>query len=51
MALGNHKIDQLEHLSHIASIINKDSGRSKDVKNKMAKAQVVFSTVGKCLEE
>ena len=42
MTLGNENIDQVDSFTYLGSIINKDGWSSEDVKNRIAKAQVVF---------
>ena len=51
VTLGNEKIDQVGSFSYLGSIISKDGGSSEDVKSRIAKAQGVFFTVKKSLEE
>ena len=43
VALGNEKIDQVDRITYLGSIISKDSGSNEDVKRRIAKAQGVFS--------
>jgi hypothetical protein len=47
VTLGNKKIDQLDSLTYLGSIISKDSGISEDVTNRIAKAKDVFSHLKK----
>ena len=47
MTFGNEKIDQVESLTYLGSIISKDGGGSQDVKSRIAKAHDVFSQVKK----
>ena len=49
--LANEKIDQVGSFSYLGSIIFKDGGSSEDVKSRIAKAQDVFFTVKRSLEE
>ena len=51
VTLGNEKIDQVGSFTYLGSIISKDGGSSEDVKSRIAKAQGVFFTVKKSLEE
>ena len=45
--LGNEKIDQVGSFAYLGSIISKDGESSEDVKNRMAKAQGIFSQLKK----
>jgi hypothetical protein len=40
---GNKKIDQVDRLNYLCSIISKDGGCNEDVKSRTAKAHGVFS--------
>ena len=51
VTLGNEKIDQVGNFTYLGSIISKDGGCSEDVKRRIAKAQGVFFTAKKSLEE
>ena len=51
VTFGNEKIDQVESLTYLGSIISKDDGCSEDVKSRIAKAHDVFFTGEKSLEE
>jgi hypothetical protein len=51
VTLGNETIDQVDIFTYLGSIISKDAGSSEDVKNRIAKAQGVFSQLKKSLEE
>ena len=42
VTLGNEKIDRLDSLTYLGSIISKDVGRSEDVKSRIDKDQSVF---------
>ena len=46
--LGNEKIDQMDRLTYLGSIISTNYGCIKDVKSKIDKAQIVFSLLKKC---
>ena len=45
--LGNDKINQVDSLTYIVSIMSKDAGSSENVKNRIAKAQGVSSQLKK----
>ena len=47
VTLGNEKIEQVGSFSYLGSIISKDGGSSEDVKNRIARAQGVFSQLKK----
>ena len=47
MTQGNETIDQVYSMTFLGSIISKDVGSSEDVKNRIAKAQGVFSQLKK----
>ena len=47
VTLGNEKIDQVGSFTYLGSIISKGGGSSEDVKNRIAKAQRVFSQLKK----
>ena len=51
MILDNEKIDQVGSFIYHGSIISKDDGSSEDVKSKIAKAQGVFFTMKKSLDD
>ena len=51
VTLGIKKIDQVGSFSYLSSIISNDGGNSEDVRSRIAKAQGVFFTVKKSLEE
>ena len=47
VTLGNEKIDHVSSFTYFRSIISKDRGSSEYVKNRIAKAQDVFSKLKK----
>ena len=47
VTLGNEKIDQVGSFTYLSSINSKDGESSEDVKNRIAKAQGVFSLLKK----
>ena len=51
VTLGNEKIDQVVSFTNLGSIISKNGGSSENGKSRIARAQGVFFTVKKSLEE
>ena len=51
MTLGDEKINQVGSFTYRGSIFSKDGGSSEDVESRIARAQGVFFTVRKSLEE
>ena len=51
VTLGNERIDQVGSFTCLGSIISKGCGSSEGIRNRIAKAQGVFSHLKNSLEE